>query len=599
MRPFTSANSALALSIGLLGLAGGAGAQNPRVPSIQELVHPSPHGGGAFGYGVAAFQDWYAVGAFLQPNPSHPNGGTVTVYRRHGNELRFDQELSVQVPANQANGPLFGQSLALGSRGLVVAAPGQRRPDGRRGLLFAFEHDPQHGWIETQMITDPPLLGSSTFEERGSMVWMEGDHLFVTCRASLPTGRLLYYHHNGVEWRFVSSHQPAGSPTVTSNFGASLDVSLAQGWLIVGARLEEGPGLPQDSGSAYVYRLVGDGTAPYQVVLDQRLLPPAPATSGQFGGDCVVLPRGRVGVLCWNPQNAQMGAHYEYFYIFERGPSGWTLVERWKGQEYHATDGSRVRARGDQILIGFLSWSEPSFGGGSIVTFCEREGFWCVGGVMSPGSAYAGWRFGLGEDFLLAASPVMSVGTPPLQAAGMVRVYPLVDAASCVRATYSATVCTALSTGCSGGGGLPPDPWAGCVNSTGRGGKLIYQGLHYQSFPSGRMLAYDLPPGSVALLLRGFANPAGMSWSPAGAGPLGLGTLCITDVVPRAYPVRVVNAAGMAEWLNPLGQTLNQNWGNVFTYVPVPFQVWYRDVDPAGAPTSNATSAALVTLRRD
>jgi len=574
--------------------------QHSAIPHQQILVDNTPTPNGGFGWGVAANGNRVAVGAHADLDTSGQPDGTVTVFHRAGPGQPFIEEavLSGPIP-NQLETSYFGHSVVLDGTRLVAAAPVARRPDNRFGILYAYDFDPTLGWIESQQILDPPIQGVGVLDEdRGFKMWMQGDHLFVTSRYASTTGRLLYYHHDGMRWNFVSSHYPPGAVGPIS-FGWSLDVRIGVGVVVVGARHDSGPTAPVHSGAAYIYRLNGNGAQPYQLQFEQRLLPPAPRDEGQFGGGCAVLGDGRVAVTCWGSQGSPQPN--ERLYVYERATAGWSLVERRAMVANSEWGEPKLHAGAGRVYLSATYWIEPNGpSGGAVVAFCEEDGFWNVGGLMlrPPGinSFFPSDEFAVGEDFVVVGAPDHTPAGAPNDAGGAV-IYPIPTESDCLRSTASEFACSASTVGCPSGGPLPSDPVAGCVNSTGRGGRLVYQGLNWRTFPTGRAFASDLPPGEWCVLLRGYVPQSGPNWNPAGHLALGSGTSCIITPVQNAYPIRRVATNGTAEWLDPLEPGTPATWGYIADWGDVPFQVWYRDRSTAGGATSNTTNVALVTAR--
>lgn len=229
----------------------------------------------------------------------------------------------------------------------------------------------------------------------------------------------------------------------------------------------------------------------------------------------------------------------------------------------------------------------------------------CVGAdVYNPAGVL--WQAGIGGTF---PSAVPAVGNSfvalgfsqhyhTIQAAGGVAVYPRPTPTQCLRTTIAQDVCAAATTGCPSGAPLPSDPLAGCVNSSGRGGRLHYQGMAQFTFNAGRVLATGLPPNEFAVLLRGRLQSGSPAWNPAGHLALGSGMLCLVEPLSTIYPIRRVQLDGTASWHDviEISPTVN-TWGPLQDWNEVPFQVWYRDRNGAGVATSNTTNSIVLPLR--
>ena len=119
------------------------------VPTKSRLSGDSPES--AFGQSVAFGPDHFLVGA--------PGGGagTVSRYRRNGEELELDEHLA---PMSEKAGLRFGTAVAAcaltaGWRALVGAAGSVRPPQDGGGFMYV-EGEPAPTWLDT-----PPLTGDS------------------------------------------------------------------------------------------------------------------------------------------------------------------------------------------------------------------------------------------------------------------------------------------------------------------------------------------------------------------------------------------------------------------------------------------------------
>lgn len=267
-------------------LSAAASAQHPDVLPRQILVSSTPQLNAYFGRSVSADADWLAVGANGVIDPLGVRNGAVTMFHADAQGTLTEQQVLFSSTSQAPWQGHFGYSTVMDQGRLVVAAPVELRPDGRVGILHAYEHDPALGWFEAQVILDPPLPHPASVdlgEDRGFRMCMRGDHLFVGCRYSSHSGRVLYYHHDGTGWQFIQSiWPPSHLLNRHTNFSWSLDVDLAAGLLIVGANIYpySGTGTPLRSGRAFVFNLIGHGQMPYVIQADAELFPPASREGG-------------------------------------------------------------------------------------------------------------------------------------------------------------------------------------------------------------------------------------------------------------------------------------------------------------------------------
>lgn len=535
-----------------------ATAQHPDVVPRQILVSSTPQQNAYFGWSVSADGDWLAVGAIEALDPLGVRNGAVTLFRADAQGTLTERQVLYSSSSQAPVRGRFGMSTAMHQGRLVVAASDELRPDGRYGILHAYEYDPIVGWFETQVVLDPPIAGPLD-EVRGFRMCMHGDHLFVGCRYASNTGRVLYYHHDGAGWQYVRSvWPPAHVLGRHANFSWSMDVDLEAGLLLVGANIfpyTVAAGTPLRSGRAFVFNLIGNGQQPYVIVPDGELFPPAPREGGQFGEGCCILGPGRVAVAC---EGAQWAAH-EFYYEFSRDATSWNLTRRGGFSSSIASSNFVVEHDG-VIYLGHPSFRSATQFGSAILAICLDDDTYNPAGIL--------WQSGIGGTF---PSSVPAIGDTfvalgfsehfhnGIQFAGGVAVYPRPTPTQCLRTTIAADVCSAATTGCPSGAPLPSDPLAGCLNSSGRGGRLHYQGMAQHQFNAGRVLATGLPPSEFAVLLRGRLQAGSAAWNPAGQSPLGSGMSCLIEPLNTPYPVRRIEPDGTARWHDVLEVVPNTN----------------------------------------
>ncbi|MEZ6018282.1 MAG: hypothetical protein R3F49_24505 [Planctomycetota bacterium] len=571
----------------------------------QLLLEPNPTTNALFGVAVAADGDSLAASTLKGIDSLGNRNGTVTLFRRDATG-RLVRDQVLDSPGSLPGGyeGEFGTELALRGSRLIVAAPYEYRAlDNVLGQLHCFEYDPTLGWFLTQTITDPPLGHPPSFglsEYRGWRMKLSGDHLFVSFRHSNISGRIVYYHHDGHRWNYVSSVWPVPGMTGGVNFGWSLDVDLEAGLMAVGSnRYPQAtpPGVPRAVGRVLVYRLIGDGQQPYQFQLDGDLSPPSPRENGEFGIGCAVLGPDRIAVSTGDFQLPPTPHHpYETYYEFERGTSGWTIARR--GAWSDAGHTTFVHREDSVLYVGLPDYPAANRSGSAVIAYCLGADSYNPAGVYwqtNSGGYFPRTRPAIGRDFVaIGVSGHYNAG----HNAGAVEVYPRLSSSDCLRATFGSALCGGGATGCPTGA-IAPDPGTGCLNSSGRGARMHYTGSAQGAFNTGRMVVTGLPPGEFAVLMRGTLSLTGAQWNPAGHLALGSGVTCLVQPIVTAYPIRRASAAGAVEWFDILDRSPSApSWGVHGGYwYDIPFQVWYRDRDGAGNATSNTSNALLLPIR--
>lgn len=136
------------------------------------------------------------------------------------------------------------------------------------------------------------------------------------------------------------------------------------------------------------------------------------------------------------------------------------------------------------------------------------------------------------------------------------------------------------------------EPCGATANSVGLVGSLLALGSDVASVNALRLRAANLPPSTLGLVLT--SRTPGSIPNPGGSA----GTLCLGGAIGRVLPGVHASPAGDLETAIDLssialpGGTVSAGPGETWR-----FQLWYRDVDPSGAVTSNFTGSLRVELR--
>jgi len=121
----------------------------------EKLLAPDGVAGDAFGESVAIYENTAAVGAH---NDDHGGVGSGSVYLfERDSRGEWDSTRKLLAFGNEG-AYLFGHSLAMNARALIVGAPGSGVDDPRPGAAYIFERDPAGAWLETNRFA--PFDGS-------------------------------------------------------------------------------------------------------------------------------------------------------------------------------------------------------------------------------------------------------------------------------------------------------------------------------------------------------------------------------------------------------------------------------------------------------
>ena len=569
--------------MGNIGIAFSAQLPDELPSALIQDPHPSAYG--SFGRNLAAQGTTLVIAAPQATGGAVQIGrtGQVTILNYESGAWVTTQELVATTP-NISSVARFGQALALDGRWLCVAEPCTLDPTTNIiGKVHLYERDAAGLWTDAGTLSNGIISAPQFQADFGNDLELHGNHLFVANRnfvypSAQASGRVLYYFHDGTTWRYMDEVWHI-SPTPT-RFALEIDVDLASGLLAVGDPSGFYPGTLDRSGSVFAYRLLGDGTTPYLIVPDGRILPPNPEHFGEFGGDVAVLPGGRIAVSHRQP--------FPYsVHIFARGALSWTLVDRLEPPDGQTSSfGVQLEAQGNRLHCLTPSHSDPAHPhrGGAAFIFCETAGYWNLSRVLRrpPGMIgnYANNGFAVADDFVAVAS----------ESASVVAVFDGSTPWDCVRASTAASFCSASEVTCPGSSG-PGIGRGGCANSRGAGAELFVQGtLSYYGIDTSRAVCTGLPIGNVAVLWRALASASQPGYDPLGT-IVGQGVRCLTGTY-GAFPPRLADANGIAIW--PRVVMEGPPYGVVFTGVSAPYQVWYRDVTPTGAPTSNWSNGVLL-----
>lgn len=271
------------------------------------LISPKPQRNAVFGDALALRDDWLAIG-----ESGNSDGGGVTLFRRHDGVWKAMHKLSAtQLDTDDRSISMFGQSVALTSKELIVGAPMTRIGDKRFGLVFVYQRDD-----EGKLAKEPTQL-----------VWPD---------------------------------QPPDA-----FFGH--DLAVGDDFVVVSALLAEINGI-EGAGAACVYVRGKDGQLPDHPTA--VLTPNKPLASEGFSSSLAIVDR-RIFVGTGAPHEGERSVYV--FEPKADAPTQWGQVARLQAKAKGASFGSwGIAAAGDRLYVGDPFPGEASPKLGQIVIFARE-----------------------------------------------------------------------------------------------------------------------------------------------------------------------------------------------------------------------------------
>lgn len=236
-----------------------------------------PIAGDYFGTSVALHGDMLVVGApgasaLVQ---STPHGGSAHVYTRSGNSWTLLQKLSA---AGSGAQDLFGQSIAVDERRVVVGAPFEGGGAALSGAVYLFERTGS-GFGEPRRIKAAPVRSSGLFGwsvALGAETSVVGSPQYNPLSPS-STGAGLAYAFSSADWSQLQELAPPASLEDGATFGWTVDVSGST--IAAGAPRARSGNVGQAPGDAFVYERASGGAWG----MTQAFRAPRPRASDWYG----------------------------------------------------------------------------------------------------------------------------------------------------------------------------------------------------------------------------------------------------------------------------------------------------------------------------
>ncbi len=504
------------------------------------------------GYSVA-LEDGIAVVGVPSDDDTFQDGGSAWVYRDAGAHWFPVTRLSGGKAGHSLGN--FGSSVAIKGGVIVVGADQETGSDVLSGSAHVFEGNLQQGWQETAVLVPSDVQPSLRF---GISVAVDADTIVVgashASSAGITTGAAYVYRRTAPSsWNFEQKLTGASSEQ-NDLFGRSVDVLGSV--IAVGA-----PGadaLGADTGEVRIYRHNGN------LWSESDLLVKAHDTSYTNFGKSLSLDANRL--LVGSPGDfGSKGLAQIYTYNGSNWIAGheFTLSSGSPGERF----GESVDMQGDRLLVGAPGSTTFTFTGGRAILF-QRSGPDWLETELVPSDRAMFDTFGAsvaisGQEFLVGA-PKHDVDLDDEGAAYLFKV----DAPDPFQVfgfgdgSFGACACGNESSVGSG---------EGCLNSTGGGAKMGWEGSASLAQDDMVLTGSGLPANKPSMLFMGTNKR--QSGVLLGDGLLGMGGALIR--------VNLDFSAGDG----------TANWSNLHSYnywvagETRMFQVWYRD--PSNGPCAN------------
>jgi predicted outer membrane repeat protein len=334
---------------------------------------------------------------------------------------------------NGAASDRFGTRVAVDGTFLVTGAP-QRVASGLTGAGAAyFQRQLSDGsWISEGMVIDGTPSTNANF---GAAVAISGGFAAIGSPFDLVSGTAsgtvhVYKRTSSGTWALEATMQ-APSPSLNMEFGGA--VALDGDLLVVGGRRTDTTDAV-DTGAAWIFRRVVDGSSQVNWVLEATLQPANLKQSDRFGS-AVALKN---GLLAVGAPDREVGTVQDAgaIFIYRRSTAGVWQSEGIVRAATPATTGrfgAILAIDGGTIVAGEPSFDLPVSNIGRVsVVGRSMSGLWNVTSVLQPALAEVDAGFGtavaINDGVLVVGAPASAAGATPR--AGHVHVFQMEGAAA-------------------------------------------------------------------------------------------------------------------------------------------------------------------------
>lgn len=268
------------------------GLQNSVVTEAELIAPLDAAAGQGFGYRVAVddSDQWLAVSAYLDDVSGFASGSVYLFKKNQNGQWSQYQKLSAD---DGASNDVFGSSIALSSDTLLVGAPFDSDNGVDSGSAYVFILNTEGQWVQQQKLLPTDGMQQAGF---GNSVAISSSGLLVAASTDNAAGEnsgavyVFQYDANASLW-LQSQKLTAADTASEDNFGYSL--SAFDSNIVIGALLSDAQGF--ESGAAYVFSANGLGVWSET----QKLLPSDGGVNGLFGAgvalDSQLLAVGALG----------------------------------------------------------------------------------------------------------------------------------------------------------------------------------------------------------------------------------------------------------------------------------------------------------------
>jgi len=367
-------------------------------PYNLEVARLSAQGAIDFGFSVDIDGDYIIVGA---PAEWHNTLNTEAVYIYHKTSIDTWDSACELIPSDSQLGDNFGYSVALYGDYAAVGAPYKTvNSQNAAGAVYIFERTGTNSWQELMKLTqDDPWSIAAGFEAVeyalfGSAVDLYGNWLLIAARQDdLDHGLdsnsgAVYAFKNTGSWTYGVQLTADPDEQAGARFGCSVDMN--SDYIAVGALAENT--VVTDSGAAHIFQFIMDGWEH-----DVRITAPDGEADDAFGSS-VSTGDGFLAVSA-PLKMVDSAASSGKVYIFQNSSSGtWSTVpfELTPGTS-HENDyfGISVSLRGNLAIVGSVYRDEAATDSGAAYIYNRDSGnIWELQKTLTPADASVGTYFG-------------------------------------------------------------------------------------------------------------------------------------------------------------------------------------------------------------
>ncbi len=201
----------------------------------------------AFGSSVAIWNDVVAIGAIYDDN-----SGSVYLFEKPlPGWSDANETLKLKAP-DAATGDNFGNSIAIGSAGIVVGSQRHRNGASFAGSAYLFE-TPADGWSNVTGAVKFTASDAAYYDLFGSSVAIDGTRIVVgASKVNSNSGAAYLFEKPVSGWSDMNESVKFFPEDVTAGdqFGYSIGIS---GQLMIGCSIYDDNGTTIDSGSCYLF----------------------------------------------------------------------------------------------------------------------------------------------------------------------------------------------------------------------------------------------------------------------------------------------------------------------------------------------------------